>query len=227
MYMRPEIAHQIVTVPVSDVCARMELRETDARYIYPETLVAVCRAEHAAGRTDVAQEIAGVLLVRIGRMAGGMVNRYRLGNAAAEDVVADVQERALMALLDPTQEFFGVNVGVWAKRATQNALYPAQREQGRKVELLNGDGDDLADMVAFISPDIADSLITDLTIREALAALDPKAREAVLLAHVAGYQTDSKDEDAQTVARMMGVSGRSVRTYLRRGEGALREVLAA
>jgi DNA-directed RNA polymerase specialized sigma24 family protein len=58
---------------------------------------------------------------------------------------------------------------------------------------------------------------------EALGSLPEPLRTAFILKHYAGYQEESGDPDEQTIARALGVTGRSVRNYLRRAERILAE----
>ncbi len=67
---------------------------------------------------------------------------------------------------------------------------------------------------------------TDLFLPEALAQLDGDVRRAVYL-KLLGFKEGSKDAGEQTISRLLGVSDRTIRTYLRRGEQTIREWIAA
>ena len=61
----------------------------------------------------------------------------------------------------------------------------------------------------------------DLALIELLAPLDGDVRRAMYL-HAQGYKARSKSPDEPTISRMLGVTDRTVRTYLREGERILR-----
>ena len=69
-------------------------------------------------------------------------------------------------------------------------------------------------------------LDTSFFLPEALAQLDGDVRRAVYL-KLQGFKEGSKDTAEVTISRLLGVSDRTVRTYLRTGERVIREWLAA
>jgi DNA-directed RNA polymerase specialized sigma24 family protein len=67
---------------------------------------------------------------------------------------------------------------------------------------------------------------TGFFLPEALAQLDGDVRRALYL-KLQGFKEGSKDTGEITISRLLGVSDRTVRTYLRTGEQRIREWMAA
>jgi DNA-directed RNA polymerase specialized sigma24 family protein len=67
---------------------------------------------------------------------------------------------------------------------------------------------------------------TGLLVPEALAQLRGDVRRAVYL-KLQGFQEKSTDPAEPTISSLLGVSDRTVRTYLRKGEAVLRQWLAS
>jgi DNA-directed RNA polymerase specialized sigma24 family protein len=58
-------------------------------------------------------------------------------------------------------------------------------------------------------------------IREAIQSLPPPAQDAFLLRYAFGLPVASQDPDELTVARLLGVSDRTIRTRLQQAEQSL------
>ena len=228
---RAEVETQIAALQPADVWPRLAIIDkTDPRYIQTEALVNLVRRLYVEGRTETAKEIAGEVVLRAGRIAGGMARQlYPRDMLRREDLVDAVQETILMALLNPAQEFLEASFGFFVRRRAQSIYQQmqieARREQaiGEMPGLTDDEGDDIPQRELFIEQDHAEQIVAHIALRATLAQLPPNIQQAVYLVHIEGYHIESGDPTEMTVSRILGVTGRSVRNYLRRGEAALRE----
>ncbi len=176
----------------------------------------VDRAESAESVADWAapswQEIVEAHSARVFRLA------YRLtGNRHdAEDLTQDVFVRVFRAL----PSFTPGNFEAWLHRITTNLfLDGARRRQRIRFDALGEDaGERLPDTAA--SPDEQYHLTNlDGEVRDALMALRPEFRAAVVLCDIEGLPYDE-------VADALGIKLGTVRSRIHRGRAQLREQLA-
>lgn len=139
-----------------------------------------------------------------------------LGDAeTAEEVAQDSLLRAIRAL-DSFE--LGRPFEPWLGRISANCAHDARRRASRYPDQFDDDelglsagDDDLADEIA------RNSLSADL--EQALAAINPDARAAVVMRHLLDYSPEE-------IAEIIGVSAGTVRSRIHRGLVALRLALS-
>jgi DNA-directed RNA polymerase specialized sigma24 family protein len=185
-----------------------------------ETLVAVARSYLRAGLdTDanrVLESIAGRLAGRIHRH----LQVWGVRNADdRDDLVQELLHMTFSCIRSQgrDQEFWECRFWVCFDRRSQSLLRDWRQSRPHGVSL---------DEIAENDPDIlrapAPVSIADRAVaREALARLPEPLRTAFLLKHLAGYKEESRDASEPTIARSLGVTGRTVRNYLDRAAAIL------
>lgn len=180
----------------------------------------------ARGDDEAAWEIAQILTERIGGHVARQIARWRLSSEDADDCVRDLFAVLFDALFDRSAaaEFWEVRFWVCVDRRLWNLVEKRQATADALTEDTdrNDEGDALESRLQRIADDAAGP--EELAQRQAaLAILTENERLAVYLKVVEGLVEESDDPDRMTIARMLGVSGRSVRNYLRRAETKLEE----
>ena len=195
----------------------------------PETLVHAVRQLLRAGNTNEARVLAEVLAERAApiftRAAG---NRLFTGQSAdIDDVAQGGLERFWRAIhdLSPQQEFWEVNFQAMVIRACKDAAQAYRARYQNERQFARGSDDD--GQAWDEESNLADPQPLDdtLLVPEALDQLEGNVRRAIYL-DSQGFKAASKNPDEITISRLLGVSGRTVRTYLREGEATLRAWLA-
>jgi DNA-directed RNA polymerase specialized sigma24 family protein len=144
-----------------------------------------------------------------------------------EDAGQQVAEQLWREVFDTSsaQEFWEVFFERMVRLACSDAAGRIRKQREHERLLAHGEdkaGDAWDEAQRLPDPKSGDALF----LSEALAGLPPDVARALYLKAL-GYQTDSKDPAEQTIARLLGVTGRTVSTYLRTGEAALRRWLEA
>ena len=195
----------------------------------PESLVFAIRGLVRAGDPAQANVLADELVRRaapaIARAARGQFPR---STADQDDLMQMASVQMWQEVFDTrgSQEFWEVFFlrmvvlvcsdaadRLRAQRAHERPFAQGQSDSGDMWH----EEDTLAD-----SPDFDSGLF----VHDALEQLDGDVRRAFYL-KLQGFKEGSKDPDEVTISRLLGVSDRTVRTYLRTGERRLREWLAA
>lgn len=194
-----------------------------------ETVVYAIRARVRAGDVAGANALADELVRRaaplIARLARGQFFR---SPADQEDLAQMAAVQMWQEVFDTrgTQEFWEVHfkwmVSITCSEAADRLR--AQRAHERPFARgVTADGDTWREEDTLADPQDVD---TRFFLNEALAELDPNIRRAVYL-KFQGFKEASKEPTEITISRLLGVSDRTVRTYLRTGERLLREWMEA
>lgn len=223
---RPEVEAEIAALPdpsAPDFRAKAEGAKA------PESLVYGVRRLLRAGNANEARLLAEVLAERaapIFRRAAG--NRLFSGQAAdIDDVAYEGLERFWRAIhdLSPKQEFWEVNFRGMVVLACKKAAEAYRTRYQNERQFARGSDDD--GQAWDEESNLADPQPLDdvLHVPEALDQLEGNVRRAMYLSSQ-GFKAASKNPAERTISRILGVSDRTVRTYLREGEATLRAWLA-
>lgn len=203
-----------------------------AERLQEETLVYFLREYERRGESDIAWHIAEGLSERVSGHVARKLARWRLTPEESDDCARDLFAALWEALFshEAPAEFWEVRFWVCLDRRLWNLV--EKRQAVRDNELRPGDassedadGDSAADEVSAFGR-LVDSGAGPETLaehKEALALLTENERLAVYLCRVEGLPEESEDPQRVTAAKILGVTGRSVRNYLRRAEAKLRE----
>lgn len=212
----------------SDRARRAELTRDsahgDADRLQEETLVYGLREYAARGDMDTAWAIAETLTARVTRHIARQLAKWRLSPEDADDCTRDLFAALYDALFDTSEaaEFWEVRFWVCLDRRLWNLI---EKRQGAADAVLSesgesADGDELESRLLRIADDGARPDVL-LERQAALALLTDNERMAVYLKCIEGLPEESDDPERVTVAKLLGVTGRSVRNYLRRAEAKL------
>ncbi|MES2463822.1 MAG: hypothetical protein V4671_24905 [Armatimonadota bacterium] len=197
-----------------------------------ETLVYFLREYDRRGESEVAWRIAEGLAERVSGHVARKLSRWRLTPEESDDCARDLFAALWEALFshEAAAEFWEVRFWVCLDRRLWNLV--EKRQAVRDNELRPGDashedadGDSAADEVSAFGRlvDGGPGPETLAEHKEALALLTETERLAVYLCRVEGLPEESEDPTRMTAAKILGVTGRSVRNYLRRAEAKLHE----
>ncbi len=203
-----------------------------AERLQEETLVYFLREYDRRGESDIAWRIAEGLAERVSGHVARKLARWRLTPEESDDCARDLFAALWEALFshEAPAEFWEVRFWVCLDRRLWNLV--EKRQAVRDNELRPGDasfedadGDTAADEASAFGR-LVDSGPGPETLaehKEALSLLTENERLAVYLCQVEGMPEESEDPDRMTAAKILGVTGRSVRNYLRRAEAKLHE----
>ncbi len=200
---------------------------SDDGRVREETLVYFAREYDAHGDSDTAWKIAEALIARVAAHVQRKMGRWRLSPEEADDCARDLFTALCEALFDrgPAAEFWEVRFWVCLDRrlwnliekrqaVIDNELSPGDQSEGEDSE---GDSDRLFARIA----DRDASPETRAMMAEALSLLAENERLALFLCYVEGLPEESDDPERPSAAKVLGVTGRSVRNYLRRAKDKL------
>ena len=191
-----------------------------------ETLVYALRECAKRGDEETAWGIAELLTERVSGHIARQLAKWRLPQEDADDVTRDLFALLFDALFsqEATGEFWEVRFWVCLDRRLWNlvekrqASLDAQLSESSEQEASeNGESSMLRIRDSGPGPEALAEY------GEALTTLAEHERLAVYLKYIEGLPEESDDPKRQTVAKIMGVTGRTVRNYLRRAEQKLRE----
>jgi Predicted DNA binding protein len=199
----------------------------DPRRPREETLVYFLREYHRRSDDTTAWQIAEVLIGRIAGHVQRKLARWRLPADQAEDCMHDLTTALCEAVFDGEQaaEFWEVRFWVcldrrlWSLVEKRQATLDAEIRPGDEAQ--DEDGPAGGDGIFARLADTAPGPEAMAERREALALLTENERLAVYLRFIEGLPEESEDPDRESVAKILGVTGRSVRNYLRRAENKL------
>ena len=196
---------------------------TDARRPREETLVYFLREYAGRGDREMAWQIAEALTDRVAGHVQRKLARWRLTAEDAEDCARDLFAALCTAVFDRGEagEFWEVRFWVCLDRRLWNLV--EKRQAVIDSEWSPGDQDRGAEEEA------ADQIFTRLIdkgagpealaeYKEALTVLNENERTALYLVYIEGLPEESEDPERLSAAKVLGVTGRSVRNYLRRAK---------
>jgi DNA-directed RNA polymerase specialized sigma24 family protein len=199
----------------------------DAGRLREETLVYFTRECAAHGDDDTAWKLAEMLVERVAPHVQRKLARWRLTPEDVDDCVRDLFAALWDALFDRSQtaEFWEVRFWVCLDRRLWNLI--EKRQAVADTEISPGDqtedGVEERDTEALFAriADTGPSPDSMAERAEALALLNENERLAVYLVFIEGLPEESEDPDKPSAAKVLGVTGRSVRNYLRRAKDKL------
>ena len=193
-----------------------------------ETLVYFVREYDRRGDKNAAWELLETLVARIPGHARRELKKWRLPDAeqdeCVETVAHDLYERVLSP--DGRDEFWEVRFWVCLDRRIHACAEKLQRVRDREVRPADdvSDGDDAAHGLQGLFATLADTGASPETLavrKDLQGRLSPFEWQAVFLKYIEKMPEESSDADRVTIARLLGVTGRTVRNYLRRAEKKL------
>lgn len=192
-----------------------------------ETLVYLLREYAARGDEDQAWRLAERLVERVSGHIARQLAKWRLPVEDADDVTRDLFAILFEALFsrEAAAEFWEVRFWVCLDRRLWNLVEKRQAAlDSRAAELsLEATGGEEGEARVNRVPDRAPGPEALAQYGEAIGQLAERERLAVYLKYIEGLPEESEDPERQTIAKILGVTGRSVRNYLRRAEQKLRE----
>lgn len=196
----------------------------------PETIVYALRQLLRAGASLCHRDAVFEILIK--KAAPLLTEAARLHFPCSLDDRMEVIQRVSIQMwhevtdLSPTQEFWEVFFARMINYASADAAYAIrhQRRQERFfVEGTNSLGDPWRE--EDLLPDSAPELDGDrLLVLQVLDRL-PDPVQTVVRLRLQGLQEASKDPNLVTISSLLGITDRTVRSYLRKGEQQLREWL--
>jgi DNA-directed RNA polymerase specialized sigma24 family protein len=192
-----------------------------------ETLVYLLREYARRGDEDQAWRLAERLVERVSGHIARQLAKWRLPVEDADDVTRDLFAILFEALFsrEAAAEFWEVRFWVCLDRRLWNLVEKRQAVlDSRAAELsLEATGGEEGEARVNRIPDLAPGPEALAQYGEAIGQLAERERLAVYLKYIEGLPEESEDPERQTIAKILGVTGRSVRNYLRRAEQKLRE----
>lgn len=207
--------------------ARLQIAQrAHPQFVREEALVYWLRAYDRRGEAEQAWQIAEILVGRVAGHVARKLARWRLGPDDGSECAQDLFGDLRAALFDhaPTGEFWEVRFWVCLDRRLWNLVEKRQAvldNEIRAAERSENDGNDFGNPFGQAA-DAAPGPAVLAERREALALLTENERVAVFLRYVEGLPEESEDPDRPSIARVLDVTGRTVRNYLRRAEEKLR-----
>lgn len=217
----PAVESEIAALPeVTDPAFWTAVRSAAAL----ETLVHALRRLKRSGDEAGVQQIAGLLIDRV---------KSLLARAAAAQIVVSVADREDIEqiaagqmwreLLEtgPSQEFWEVNFHHIIFLACFDAANAIRSQREHEQQFERGDdeeGEPFDEEAEVADPDSAELNLVEV---EALAQLDGDVRRAVYL-RMHGFPERSRDPNKVTIAKILGVSDRTVRSHLAKARPVLR-----
>lgn len=201
------------------------LDRDDADFVAEETVVCCLREYARRGDDGFAWHLADILAQRVAGHVRRELARWRLTPEDADDCIRDLFALLFDAVFDTSEtgEFWEVRFWVCLDRKLWNLAEKRQREvDAFLADRTADDGeerDDLLTRQADTTTIAPDALAEH---KAAWATLAENERMALFLRHIEGLPEESEDPATPSIARALGVTGRSVRNYLRRAESKLR-----
>jgi RNA polymerase sigma factor (sigma-70 family) len=223
---RPEVEAEIRALPdPGDPTFRAAAEAAQAS----ETLVYAIRALVRTGREAAANSLADALIQRAAPLVARLArNQFLRSPADQEDLMQMTAVQMWQEVFDTrgTQEFWEVHFKWMVSISCSEAADRLRAQRAHERPFARGvtsEGDTWSEEDTLADPHEPE---TRFFLNEALAQLDDNVRRAVYL-KFQGFKEASKDPTEITISRLLGVSDRTVRTYLRTGERLLREWMEA
>jgi hypothetical protein len=227
----PDIDRQIRHLCALPVRRAVEIAgqddETEGKRVPEEALVALARRFSREGNDREAWEVVTLIARRIkGRMAVHL-RRWRLdGPGMRSRIIEETLDVLYDAWLDVSSgtDFWVARFWVAFDRKMVSQMRHYRTELDRQSPFTVEDQFDEPEAGRDVGTSAAGTLdtkdpLTRALIEDALAALPEQIRTAFLLKHLGGMIEESKvGSGEQSIADVLGVSGRTVRNYLTRAE---------
>lgn len=219
---RPEVQREVETLPEASAATFWEIAQ---QLQTPEAMITAIRRLLAAGDSHNANALGNLLLTRLAPvLAQAARSHFPSAPQDAQDLAQATAGQLWCELLEPGESFWEVHCFYMVKITCSDVAAVMRRQMARERPLIHDDsapsGGESDRLLSPHSPE------TRVRLAEGLATLDAPARRAVQLKAM-GYPVSSADGTATTIAGLMGVSGRSVHSYLKRGLASLRAFLHA
>ena len=198
----------------------------DAARLREETLAYALRECAARGDDETAWGIAELITERVSGHITRQLAKWRLPQEDADDVTRDLFALLFEALFsrEASAEFWEVRFWVCLDRRLWNLV--EKRQASLDAQLSEGSEPQESESGESSLLRVADGGPSPEALAEygeALTVLAEHERLAVYLKYIEGLPEESDDPNRQSVAKILGVTGRTVRNYLRRAEQKLRE----
>ena len=199
----------------------------DTQRLREETLVYFAREFAAYGDEATAWRIVEVLIERTAAHVQRKLSRWRLTPDDTDDCVRDLYAALCDALFDRsvTAEFWEVRFWVCLDRRLWNLVEKRQAvadsEVGPGDLTQTEDNDSGLDALFGRIADTGPSPEALTEYKEALSLLNENERTALYLVYIEGLPEESEDPNRLSAAKVLGVTGRSVRNYLRKAKEKL------
>ena len=195
-----------------------------------ETLVYFIREYQRRGNAAAAWELLETLTDRIAGHVARKLARWRLPQHEQEDCMGDLTAAVCESVLSfaPSEEFWEVRFWVCMDRRLYALIEKRQAVRDAEVRPSDDFGTEEESasggegVFARLTDTGANPEVVALR-KGAIAQLTEVERQAVYLKYVEGLPEESDDPAKQTIAKILGVTGRSVRNYLRKAERKLHE----
>ena len=233
-YTRPSVVEANIddVVRAEPATVRRRLLVTDksaSGYLRSECLVHIIREAHRNGDEKTRDAVLPVLLGRCEAILGTKVSD-RLPNAAQlrEDVLSELCELLLTdgAGDQPDElDFYECKFNLAFRTLRLDVIERELRVVNRNADLPDHGDVDKPDAYedafarvseAFQTPAIQQSKLFLEDLWEAINALPPDQRRAVILVHVLGYDEESENPKKVTAATLCNCTGRTIRNRLSR-----------
>ena len=201
----------------------------DARRLREETLVYFLREMRRRGDEQAAGKIGEILVDRVSAHVNRKIGAWRLSPSEADECVRDLfaQMFGYLTNTSPDAEFWEVRFWLCLDRRLYNLL--ELRQAVRDHEIRPGDqaasegeddGDTGGTIARFLAQMADDGASPEAAAegRELLAHFTENERNALFFVYMQGLPEESDDPDKLSAAKLLGVTGRSVRNYLSRAK---------
>lgn len=225
---RPEVEAEIAALPGG---VGTDFRVAVAGATALETVVHTIRRLRRAGDDAGTLALTDVL---IKKATPALERAARRQFPQSLDDQQDVMQLAAIQLwrevadTSPKEEFWEVNFAGMLVRACSDAARKIRGQREHERPFRRSEDGAWDEELLQPDPKFSDrddrAFLSGALLAGGLDQLEGDVRRAVYL-KMKGLRIDSKDPNAPTIARTLGVSGRTVQTYLRQGEDTLRRWL--
>ena len=199
----------------------------DTRRIREETLVYFIREYKAGGDEQSAGQLVEILIDRVAAHVDRKIGAWRLTFGEAEECASDLFAQMMGYVFDTSEsaEFWEVRFWLCLDRKLYNLLEIRQgvrdhevRPSDRANDSSEPDDDGTIGRILGQMTDSGASPEESAERREIMALLTENERYAVYYCLVQGLPEESDDAEKLSAARLLNVTGRSVRNYLSRAK---------
>jgi len=224
----PEVEAEISALPTG---AGIEFRVAVAQACAPETVVHGIRRLRRAGDNEGTNTLLDVLV----ELATPLLERAaRRQFPHSEDDRQEAMQRAAVQLwqevidTSPKEAFWEVNFKRMVVLACSDAARSIRDQRKKERPFRRSDDGTYDEELLHPDPAFVDrddhAFLDEVVWGEAFAQLHGNVRRAVYL-KARGLKIESQNPNEPTIASVLGVTGRTVRNYLREGEEILRRSL--